>query len=326
MTQHLRDWGWSREESLMYHDMSRTAQDHMDIYRGVGSTVVRGMSLEGQLRLAGLNWQVMESDFCYGDEYQFQSGNYRKAIYRSDTGMLLDTVGDRWTPHQNTEIIGTFNEFCTQAGIEIEHIGCLREGRAVFAVARTDQSFDLGGDEVYGKILLTGFHEQGKGHRVDLMTLRKICGNGLTVPVRLNGKVISHVGEWNHDYVMGILEAAKTNFRSFNQQSERLAQTTITVEEATLHLIQAFGIPGKTIDEQPKTVQTCLRLFQGQARGSELMSAYNTAWGLLNSVTEYFNHHSRNSAAQTHLNSLWMGGKAQQQQRFMQQLVGVYLG
>lgn len=322
----LTDWSWSRENSTMYNAMTRTTQESMDIYRGVGASMVDGMSLDGQLRLAGLDWQVEQSDFCYGDEYQHQSGNYRKVIYRSDTGLLLDTVGDRWTPHQNAEIIGTFNEFCDRADIQIEHIGSLREGRVVFAVARTDQSFDLGGDEVYGKILLTGFHEQGKGHRVDLMTLRKICGNGLTVPVRTNGKIISHVGEWDHQRVLGVLESAKTNFREFHQQSEQLAHTAITIEEATMHLIQAFGEAGKPVEEQPKVVQTCLRLFQGQAKGSDLLSAYNTAWGLLNAVTEFYNHHSRTSAAQTHLNSLWMGSKAQNQQRFMQQLVGVHNG
>nr|WP_277881838.1 DUF932 domain-containing protein [Leptolyngbya sp. FACHB-541] len=172
---------------------------------------------------------------------------------------------------------------------------------------------------------MTGFHEQGKGHRVDLMTLRNICGNGLTVPVRLNGKVISHVNEWNSDRVTEVLESAKSNFREFETQSEQLAETIITVEEATLHLISAFGDPTKPVQNQPALIQTCLRLFQGEAKGASLNSAYNTAWGLLNSVTEYFNWEGKKTQAETQLNSLWMGSKAKRQQQFMQQLVGVYV-
>ncbi|NJL20792.1 MAG: DUF932 domain-containing protein [Leptolyngbyaceae cyanobacterium SM1_3_5] len=273
MTTNLRDWNWSREELQRYHDLERTSQEHMNIYRGVGTSVAGNMPLGDQLAAAGLDWQVRESGFRYGEIYQYRSRDYRKAVYRkavyrSDTGLLLDTVGSQWTPHQNSEIIGMFHEFCSQSGLAIEHIGTLRQGRAVFAVARTDEQFDLGGDEVYGKILITGFHEHGKGHRVDLMTLRKICSNGLTVPVRTEGKVISHVGEWNHDRVTEILEAAKTNFREFGKTSERLAETAMSIEEATMHLISAFGDPLKKVDEQPKVVQTCLSLFQGQAKGS----------------------------------------------------------
>jgi hypothetical protein len=120
------------------------------------------------------------------------------------------------------------------------------------------------------------------------------------------------------------LEAAKTNFRELGKTSQRLAETQMTIEEATMHLINAFGDPLKKVEEQPKVVQTCLNLFRGQAKGSELLSAYNTAWGLLNSVTEYYNHHARVVDSQSHLNSLWMGGKAQKQQQFMNQLVSVY--
>jgi phage/plasmid-like protein (TIGR03299 family) len=318
----LQDWGWNAEDSSRYS--AKVNQEEMDLYRGVGATVVQGQSLADRMAEAGLDWQVEQSGFRYGDRYQHRAVESHKAIYRGDTGTLLGVAGKDWTPHQNTDILGTFEQFCTSSGLEIEHIGALREGRSVFAVARTDDQFDLGGDEVQGKIIFTGSHEPGRGHRVDLMTLRKICGNGLTVPVRAQGKVINHIGGWDTYKVLNVLESAKTNFRQVQQQSERLAETPISIEEATLHLIQAFGDASKPVEEQPKIVQTCLALFQGRAKGSHLIRAYNTAWGLLNSVTEYYNHHSRATSAQSHLNSLWMGNKAQQQQKFLTQMVSVY--
>lgn len=234
----------------------------MDLYRGVGATVAQGQGLSDLLRATGLNWRVEESGFRYGDRYQHRAAESHKAIYRGDTGALLGVAGKDWTPHQNMDILGTFEQFCQNSGLEIEHTSALREGRSVFAVARTDDQFDLGGDQVQGKIIFTESHEPGRGHRVDLMTLRKICGNGLTVPVRAQGKVINHIGGWDTYKVLNVLESAKINFRQVQQQSERLAETPITIEEATLHLIQAFGDASKPVEEQPKIVQTCLELFK----------------------------------------------------------------
>lgn len=321
-----QDWGWEAASARAYSDLGGATQEDLDIYRGVGATVERGASLHGLMEAAGLNWRVEQSAFRYGDRYQYREEGNQKAVYRGDNGMLLDVVGADWMPHQNGDMLDTFERFCNSSGLEIEHIGELKRGKIIFAVARTDSgfSFDMDGDQVNGKIIFTGSHELGRGHRVDLMTLRRVCGNGLVSPVRVKGQVISHIGEWDTYKVMSALEAAKTNFAEVRQTSERLASVAITVEEATLHLIKAFGDPAKAVEDQPKIVQTCLRLFQGQAKGSHLLSAYNTAWGLLNSVTEYYNHHARATDAQSHLSSLWQGNKANQQQRFLNQVVSVY--
>lgn len=122
---------------------------------------------------------------------------------------------------------------------------------------------------------------------------------------------------------MLLLEAAVRNFHDFGKDAELLASKEISYQEAMLLLI-AFGDPQKSIDNQSKVVETCLSLFCGLAKGSELMSAYNTCWGLLNAVTEHTNHHSQiRGGAATHLSSLLLGNKAAKQNSFAQQLVSV---
>jgi phage/plasmid-like protein (TIGR03299 family) len=304
--------------------MQNTTQENLDMYRGVGAAINPGLSIHQQLESAGLNWQVEISDVRYGHSFSHQS-DYRKAIYRSDNGFLLDTVGGRWQPFQNRQILETFQQFCSEAGIELEHLGELRQGRTIFATAKLNEQFDLTRDDVTdGCVLLTNYHEFGAGLRVDLMTNARICTNGMTLPVRVGSKTINHVGLYNRDRILAVLEAAKTNFREFKQQTEQLANTPITLEEFTLLLIQEFGDPTKPMADQPRAVHLCLKLFNGQGRGANELSRYQTAYGALSTVTEYYNHYSpQRGGIVGHLNSLWLGNKAKRQQQFMQQLVSV---
>jgi len=46
-------------------------------------------------------------------------------------------------------------------------------------------------------------------------------------------------------------------------------------------------------------------LFKGEAKGAELVG--NTKWGLLNAVTEYYDHHLPARTADARLNSTWFG-------------------
>jgi len=56
-------------------------------------------------------------------------------------------------------------------------------------------------------------------------------------------------------------------------------------------------------------------MYEGQGQGSELASASGTAWGLLNSVTEYVDHERRARSKEFRLDSAWFGQGAALKQR-----------
>jgi len=56
-------------------------------------------------------------------------------------------------------------------------------------------------------------------------------------------------------------------------------------------------------------------MYEGQGQGSELISASGTAWGLLNSVTEYVDHERRARSKEFRLDSAWFGQGAALKQR-----------
>jgi hypothetical protein len=48
-------------------------------------------------------------------------------------------------------------------------------------------------------------------------------------------------------------------------------------------------------------------LYEGRGRGSQLDSARGTAWGLLNSVTEFVDHERRARSNEYRMDSAWFG-------------------
>ena len=294
-----------------------------DWMHGVG-TKVAGMSVDEQLQATDLDWEVLTSPFKYGDSFQYCQGDTTVA-YRGDNGMYISTYADR-QPWQNRQIVETFNVFCQTAGLEMTHLGALKEGRILLAGAQFPYTTDLkgSGDKTDYYLLLSDSHLNGKGLTVSLYSNRVICTNGQNIIVRDRGLALSHTTDFDKakPRIERLLDSVLDVIRKKEQQNEHLAETVMTIEEATLLLINAFGVPGEPVEQQPRVVKTCLRLFQGEAEGGNLLTAFKTSYGLLHAVVEYYNWHvPARGTADSQFNSILQGSRAQKMRQFEQQLV-----
>ncbi|MGL6396207.1 DUF932 domain-containing protein [Aeromonas veronii] len=70
-----------------------------------------------------------------------------------------------------------------------------------------------------------------------------------------------------------------------------------------------------------RSVQRLHELYQGAGMGAELASSHNTAWGLVNAVTEYVDHHRRTRSQAHRLDSAWFGQVAQLKSRALAQAI-----
>lgn len=254
-------------------------------------------------KIAGLDYQIEKLPLSYFNGENHQEIEDKFAVVAKDK--VLGIASQYWQVLQNIDIITTAYESFRELGLRISRVGEFGNGKRIACVANWTKTFDVKkvGDIVSAKALLIGSHEVGIGHSINIYYERLVCTNGMTQQVRVGRKVYNH----NENAIKALsnaLNSIDTYTIKFQDDVEKLAEIPITYDQAILILIKEFGNPQLSIVEQPKIVQQCLELFSGKALGSDLLTAYNTAFGLLNSLTEYYSHHSR---TKDRLNSLFVG-------------------
>lgn len=297
-------------------------------HRNIGITVTPEMSLDEQLEAAGLAWTVEQSPYRYGACFQFKDDKNTIA-HRSDTGKVLSYFGPRRKAFQNKQIVEAFHDFCASSGdgLQIERLGCLNGGKSLFATAYLKHKIDVKhvGDILETRLLLTEHHVSGRALQIRLFFNRLVCTNGQTRLVKVKGRTLNHMREFDAQSVRDYLEAAYVGVEQYEQTLNQLAEVTIADSEARMHLIKAFGDVDLDWESQPRPVRVCFELFKGEGAGSEKLSAYQTLFGLREAVSEYQNWHSKGSYGERAFNSLCHGSRSQKQDAFTKQLVGVHL-
>jgi Domain of unknown function (DUF932) len=298
--------------------MTQTTETVRDWNRGA-LIDVSDCDFDTQLKLAGLDWSVDVSPFRYGLQMQHQSTK-QKAAYRGDNGQFIDIYTTR-RPWQNKDILHRFWQFCDAGGLTVDRLGYVKG--EVIAMAAF-KATGLQGDATENWIVLRDSHMNGRGLMVALFRNRLACTNAWRRHIKGSSRTISHVGQFDAGRISGVLEASLQTVAEIDRTETRLAETVLTDEQAHLQLIKAFGHPGKPIHEQPQIVQDVLNLYQGQGQGSSLPTAFNTAYGLLQSVTEYYNWHQQSKDPVNTFMSVLNGSAHQRMNKFNQQLVSVY--
>jgi hypothetical protein len=278
-------------------------------------------SIISQIEDTFLDFFVIE-DFIFHHIISTQSYHRIEGKYilkNSRTGEILDIVGKNWNPHQPKNSLQLFENFCHEHNYPITHAGLLDKGRCVFVLADYPAIIDFKGDRTINKLLLSTSNKNGVSTKLDILSYRLVCKNGLKVPTLQNKVTLNH--HFAVDKLSESLMDLQDNYAKFEQNLTKFTDLRLSRDEAHLLLIKNFGDPHKPIDQQPAIINICLQLFAGQAKGSDYLSAYNTAYGLLQAVTEYYNHRTR--ASNTHAYSLLYGAKNQQQQKIYNSLLAL---
>jgi hypothetical protein len=299
-------------------------------HRGAAVAVNSSMSVEEQLAAAGLDWEVQLREQRYTDQHgQDRLSPFALAV-RSTDDKAIDVYKTR-KPWQNHYIVENFNEFCIKNDLQITHLGFLPNSWTLFAVAPLSgfltpaQAVD---DLTKGYLLLRDSHLHGKGMLTDVFADRLICTNGMVVDYH-RAERMAHVGSFNFKNVTTLLEKTCTNYYTQMDKQYKLADVPLTYEEALALLIKTYGIPGISLEDQPKVVQACIRLFDQDAKGGHFLSAYKTAYGLLQSVSEFYNHLGNNRGGSVGRFASLLdntNGRGAQIQKIERQLVSVYVG
>jgi len=301
------------------HSVQSMAYVNAVPWHGLGQSLASHQPLEVWAEQAGMNWTIESSDVLFDSGLDADVGSTfpgQKVLYRSDTKAPLAIVSDRYHVVQPLEILEFYRDLTEIAGFELETAGVLKEGKKFWALARTGQSATLKGrDQVNGYLLLATACDGSLATTAQFTSVRVVCQNTLSVALSKDAGAVKvpHRTLFDAKALKQQLGIAVASWDDFMQRMKALSECRVNAKtvEALLQRIltyptaNVFGTQNTAINE--RALKTVHGLFEGRGKGADMTSAANTAWGLVNSVTEYVDHHRGARSDGHRLDAAWFG-------------------
>ncbi len=124
-------------------------------WHGLGTKVLTAPSSNEALRLAGLNWQVLQEPIYTETEERIEG---YKANVRDSDRRVLGVVTDRYKVIQNEEAFSFTDELLGE-GVRYETAGSLLGGRKVWLLARLPHEYIIGGERISPYLVFSNTHD-----------------------------------------------------------------------------------------------------------------------------------------------------------------------
>lgn len=295
-------------------------------WHGLGNQLPKNQPIEVWQKSAGMDWEIKQTDVLFnastenGSMLNLHSNSNATVLYRSDTFEPLSVVSKRYKVVQPRDVLGFYRNLVSAGGFELETAGVLKGGKKLWALARTGDEMMLAGmDKVKGYLLLATSCDGSLATTAQFTSVRVVCNNTLQMAVgdNLGAVRVPHSTTFDPVAVKQSLGLGVSAWDEFSRSIKAMSNRPVNKFEVMSYLVNVLGDPNLPLQEQPnqKAIQTVYGLFSGEGKGSRMSSAANTAWGLVNGVTEYVDTHRRARSQDYRLDSAWFGQGAQIKQK-----------
>ena len=284
-------------------------------WHGLGQELKPGESIETWKQAAGMDWEIERSQIHYvtkdGTKRQVQGST---VLYRSDSHEDLGLVSEKYQVVQPGETLEFFRDLADDNGFTLETAGTLFGGKRFWALAAIgEEAVIIGKDSIRGYLLLATSADGTLATTGQFTATRVVCNNTLGMALRGEsaGKIkIRHSTEFNHRLVKAELGIAKDTFGKFLKVSRALAKKSLSNDKAG-EFVSSLLVDTKTIytddPRESRQYQKIMDLFRDNGLGATLKGSAGTAWGVVNAVTEFVDHHAKASTDSHRLASAWFG-------------------
>lgn len=285
-------------------------------WHGLGQNVDPNSTIEQWKVAAGLNWDINRTPVLY-DNGGIKTLKNTDVLFRSDNGLAMSVVSDRYKVVQPGQILDFFKNLVKHHGFQIETAGSLKEGRRIWALARTGFEAEvIEKDVVKSYLLLVTSCDGGLATTAQFTSVRVVCNN--TLQMSLNASEVANQVKVRHNTIfnpqavqgeMGL--NAQEIFTDFVGHMNSLANKSISgkLAESMIENLLTTSANSGTV-RGTKGFDTIMQLFNGAGKGSRMDGVAGTAWGLVNAVTEYADFHVRARNQDNRLDSAWFGNGA----------------
>lgn len=270
-------------------------------WHGLGQVLYENSTVapnsEESILASGLGWTV-EKQAVY-----LQNGLIvpdKWATVRTDTGMPLGIVGNRYTVQQNVECFNFLDSLIQDGIMRYESAMALDGGRKIALLARMPEYDEIAdGDDSLRYILFSTTHDGTGSINVMPTAVRVVCANTLAIAMsrgRSSGNIrsIRHTASKNARLKMAAewISQFSTEFTLYADKAKKLAETRYTKEQCEAYIQNLFPISREMSSRQLTNVQTrIMKVRDAFVHPSNKLPSINGSWWrLYNSVTYMIDH------------------------------------
>jgi phage/plasmid-like protein (TIGR03299 family) len=317
----------------MAHLIEKMAYVGSTPWHGLGNRLTAHQSIEVWAKQAGMDWQIREAPVRFvvdsvGSLGSIMSFPENKVLFRSDTNAPLSVVSQRYQVVQPREILEFYRDLTEISGFELETAGILKGGRKLWALAKTGQSSTLkGNDTINAYVLLATGCDGTLATTAQFTSVRVVCNNTLAIALA-NGSgtvKVPHSTSFDPPAVKKQLGISVSSWEGFIYRIKDLSERKVKSNEAMNYFLRVFTDQSDTATglSNERGMTKAKALFEGHGKGSELASSKDTAFGLLNSVTEFVDHERRAKSIDHRLESAWFGQGAALKKKALDQALSM---
>jgi len=276
-------------------------------WHGLGEKINPDSTIEEWKIAAGLDWNIEKRPIAYGvsnadGDIVPRTIDKRFAHVRSDTQDYIGMGSDQFKILQPGDVLEFYRDLVQDSRFRIETAGSLKGGAKIWALAKCELSLTLGDDDIVNPYLLLATANDGTmSTAADFTSVRVVCNNTLSMAVGSNGQQarirVPHSRQFDATDVKAELGLIDDTLEHFARDADKLTQTRIDDETAIKYFVNLYAktdADGKV--ENEKTVNSVVNKLLNVYRrgpGSNLETARNTPWGLVNAVTNYVDFDTR---------------------------------
>lgn len=231
-------------------------------WHGLGTRVVEAPASEEALRLAGLDWKVMQEPIYTEDRMEIPG---YKANVRDVDHKILGVVTDRYRVIQNREAFA-FTDALLGSGVRYETAGALQEGRKVWLLARLPHEYIISGERISPYLVFSNTHDGSGAVKVAVTPVRVVCNNTLNLALQTAKRSWSMIHTGN---IRGkIREAADTLFMaesymdSLGSEIERLRRQKVSDRQAQEYMELLLPVEKGSSPVQEKNIKGFVKIWR----------------------------------------------------------------
>ena len=260
-------------------------------WHGLGTVVREAPTSENALRLAGLDWNVVQEAIYTPFREKIEGF---KANVRDTDRKVLGVVSDRYKVVQNVEAF-SFTDELLGHGVRYETAGSLSGGRRVWLLARLPREYIIAGERISPYLVFSNTHDGSGSVKVAVTPVRVICNNTLNLALETAQRSFSMVHTGNISDK--ITEARDTLFKAesymdrLGAEFEQLHQQKVTDAEVQKYIELLIPLESNAARTQEKNVN---RLREDLAMryydAPDLQKVGKNAYRFINAVSDFATH------------------------------------